>query len=213
MSLKVIGAGFGRTGTRSLKEALEILGFGPCHHMMEVFTHPEQVPFWDRVALKKPFEWEELFASYNSACDWPSCTFYKELADTYPKAKVILSLRDSKSWFKSVSNTIMPAMKKPTAENPGPLLPGVFGPLLIGEGTFGNDFSEAHMIDVYERHNAEVKRTIPAHRLLVFEAKDGWEPLCRFLEVKIPDVAYPSMNTTEEFQTRRRAMQAAAPKS
>jgi Sulfotransferase domain len=212
MSLKVVGAGFGRTGTRSLKEALEILGFGPCHHMMEVFSHPEQVQFWDRVALKKPFDWEEVFGAYNSACDWPSCTFYKELADTYPKAKVILSLRDAKSWFKSVSNTIMPAMKKPTDGNPGPSLPGVFGPLLIGEGTFANDFSEAHMIDVYERHNAEVKRTIPADRLLVFEAKDGWEPLCRFLEVKIPDVSYPSMNTTEEFQARRRAMQSAAPK-
>jgi hypothetical protein len=212
MSLKVIGAGFGRTGTRSLKEALEILGFGPCHHMMEVFTHPEQVPFWDRVALKQPFDWEELFANYNSSCDWPSCTFYKELADHYPKAKLILSLRDSKSWFKSVSNTIMPAMKKPEPGGPGHILPGVFGPLLIGEQTFGDDFSEAHMIEVYERHNAEVKRTIPAERLLVFEAKDGWEPLCRFLGVKIPDVAYPSMNTTEEFRERRRAAQAAAPK-
>ena len=132
MSLKVIGAGFGRTGTRSLKEALEMLGFAPCHHMMEVFTHPEQVPFWDRVALGEKFDWEELFAAYQSSCDWPSCTFYKELAAYYPTAKIILSLRDPKSWFKSVSNTIMPAMKKAGAGGPGPLLPGVFGPILIG---------------------------------------------------------------------------------
>jgi hypothetical protein len=209
MALKVIGAGFGRTGTRSLKEALEIVGFKPCHHMMEVFTHPEQVPFWDRVARREKYDWEEVFANYQSACDWPSCTFYEELADKYPDAKVILSLRDPKSWFKSVSNTIMPAMRKP--DGSGPSLPGVFGPLIIGEQTFNNDFSEAHMIDVYERHNAEVKRTIPANRLLVFEAKDGWEPLCKFLGVKVPDVPYPQMNSTEEFQERRKAMAAQAP--
>jgi hypothetical protein len=204
MSLKVIGAGFGRTGTRSLKEALEMVGFAPCHHMMEVFTHPEQVPFWDRVATGQKFDWEELFKDYQSSCDWPSCTFYKELADRYPQAKVILSLRDPKSWYKSVANTIMPAMKKPEPGAPQ-RLPGVFGPLLIGEKTFGFDFSEAHMIEVYERHNAEVKRTIPRDRLLVFEASDGWEPLCKFLGVKVPDAPYPNMNTTEEFQARARA--------
>jgi len=208
MALKIVGAGFGRTGTRSLKEALEILGFGPCHHMMEVFTHPEQVEFWDRVATGQKYDWEECFANYQSACDWPSCTFYKELADKYPTAKVILSLRDPKSWFKSVSNTIMGAMKKPDANAGGVVLPGIFGPKLIGERTFGFDFSEEHMIDVYERHNAEVKRTIPANRLLVFEAKDGWEPLCKFLGVKAPEVPYPAMNSTEEFQERRKAMAA-----
>ena len=205
MSLKVIGAGFGRTGTRSLKEALEILGFAPCHHMMEVFTHPEQVQFWDRVALGQTFDWEEIFTSYQSSCDWPSCTFYRELAARYPTAKVILSVRDPKAWFKSVSNTIMPAMKKPVDGAQGPALPGVFGPLLIGEGTFGNDFSETHMIEVYERHNAEVKRTIPAERLLVFEVDQGWEPLCKFLDVAKPAKPYPILNTTEEFQARRRA--------
>ncbi len=204
MSLKVIGAGFGRTGTRSLKEALEMLGFGPCHHMVEVFMHPEQVPLWDKAAVGEMKNWEEIFATYNSACDWPSCSFYKELADFYPNAKVILSLRNPKSWYKSVSSTIMPAMKKP---EPGQQarLPGIFGPRIIGEGTFHNDFSEANMIAAYERHNEEVKRTIPRERLLVFEAKDGWEPLCKFLGVPVPDKPYPLMNTTEEFQTRAAA--------
>jgi len=205
MTLKIVGAGFGRTGTRSLKEALEILGFGPCHHMMEVFVHPEtQAPFWDRVALGQPFKWEEGLGGYNSACDWPSCTFYKELAEYYPQSKVILSLRDSKSWYKSVANTIMPAMTQPKEGAGGPRLPGIFAPKLIGERTFNNDFSEAHMIAVYERHNEEVKRVIPKDRLLVFEAKDGWEKLCPFLGVPIPDKPYPNMNTTEEFQTRVR---------
>lgn len=205
MELKVIGAGFGRTGTRSLKEALEILGLGPCHHMMEVFLHPEQVPFWDRAAQGQKVDWNEVFAKYQSACDWPSCAFYKELADVYPKAKVILSLRDPKAWYKSVSNTIMPSMKE------GGRLPGIFGPLIIGKNTFGNDFSEAHMIDVYERHNAEVRRVIPKDRLLVFDARDGWEKLCPFLGVPVPDKPYPNMNTTEEFQTRMKAVAAGRP--
>ena len=206
MSLQVIGAGFGRTGTRSLKEALEMLGLAPCHHMMEVFLHPEQAAFWDRAAQGETMKWDELFHAYKSACDWPSCSFYKELMAQYPKAKVILSLRDSKSWFKSVSSTIMPAMKKreagPDGKPMGPGLPGIFAPLLIGEKTFGNDFSEAHMIEVYERHNEEVKRTVPADRLLVFQASDGWEPLCKFLGIKVPEAPYPKMNTTDEFQAR-----------
>ncbi|MGH6980562.1 MAG: sulfotransferase family protein [Stellaceae bacterium] len=201
MSLKVIGAGFGRTGTRSLKEALEMLGFGPCHHMVEVFMHPEQVPLWDRAALGQMQNWEEIFATYNSACDWPSCSFYKELADFYPDAKVILTLRDPKAWYKSVSSTIMPAMKKPE-EGQERRLPGIFGPKIIGENTFGFDFGEENMIATYLRHNEEVKRTVPRDSLLVFEAMDGWEPLCTFIGVEVPAQPYPKMNTTEEFQAR-----------
>jgi hypothetical protein len=197
MSLKVIGAGFGRTGTRSLKEALEILGFAPCHHMVEVFMHPEQVPLWDKAALGQMTDWDELFANYESACDWPSCYFY-------PDAKVILSLRDPKSWYKSVAATIMPAMMKPK-DGDERRLPGIFGPKIIGEDTFHNDFSEKNMIRVYEAHNEEVKRAIPKDRLLVFEAKDGWAPLCKLLGVAVPDQPYPSMNSTEEFNTRAAA--------
>ena len=167
--------------------------------------HPEQVPFWDRAALGEKVDWNEVFANYQSACDWPSCSFYKELADVYPHAKVILSLRDPKSWYKSVSSTILPSMKE------GSRLPGIFGPLLLGKKTFNEDFSEAHMIDVYERHNEEVKRVIPKDRLLVFEAKDGWEKLCPFLGVPVPDQPYPSMNSTEEFQARVTAAAAGQP--
>ncbi len=202
MALDVIGAGFGRTGTSSLKGALELLGFAPCHHMVEIFSHPEEVPVWDAAARGETVDWDALFARYKASCDWPSCSFYKALADHYPNAKIILTLRDSQSWYKSISSTILPSMKQ------GGRLPGIFGPLLIGEKTFGNDFSEAHMIDVYERHNEEVKRIIPANRLLVFEASDGWAPLCQFLGVAVPDMPYPKNNTTEEFQARVAAMQA-----
>jgi len=169
--------------------------------------HPEQVQFWDRAAQGQITDWEELFKDYNSACDWPSCSFYQELAAFYPDSKVILSLRDSKSWLKSVSNTILASFRKPGAD--GPRLPGIFGPLLIGDKTFHNDFSDENMIAVFERHNAEVQRVIPKDRLLVFEANQGWEPLCRFLGVPVPDVPYPAMNSTEEFQQRRAAMAAA----
>jgi hypothetical protein len=207
MSLKVIGAGFGRTGTKSLQEGLQILGFAPCHHMYEVIVNPEQVPFWDRAAQGESMNWDDVFARYKAACDWPSCSFYKELADYYPDAKVILSLRDPKSWYKSVAGTIIGSMKKPEAGGRA-RLPGIFGPLLIGEKTFGNDLSEANMIDVYERHNAEVQRVIPADRLLAFEAKQGWEPLCKFLDVPVPSTPYPNVNSTEEFQARIRARSA-----
>jgi hypothetical protein len=202
MTLQVVGAGFGRTGTVSLKLALEKLGFAPCHHMSEVFQHQEQVPFWDRAAQGETMNWDDVFSSYRASCDWPSCAFYKELADFYPQAKVILTLRDPQSWFKSVSATIMGAMRKPE-HGPG-ILPGIFAPLIIGENTFGNDFREAHMIDVFERHNEEVKRTIPADRLLVFEAREGWGPLCEFLGKPVPDMPYPKANSTDEFLAHAR---------
>jgi len=204
MSLKVIGAGFGRTGTASLKEALEMLGFGPCHHMIEVFLHPEQVAFWDRAATGGIANWEEIFNAYQSSCDWPSCYFYKELAAFYPQAKVILSLRDPKSWYRSVSGTIMRHLKAAAEGQPGGP-PGKFAGTVISEKTFHNDFSEEGMIAAYERHNAEVMRTIPRDRLLVFEAKDGWWPLCDFLGVPVPIKSYPRNNTSEEFQARESA--------
>jgi hypothetical protein len=208
MSLKVIGAGFGRTGTSSLKKALESLGLGPTYHMYEIIVHPEYGRFWDALAHGKSVNWDEVFEGYTSSVDWPSCNYYKELAAHYPEAKVILSLRDPKSWYKSVSETIMPSMRGPiilpNGKRVGP--PGDFAKILIGDQTFGQDFSEDHMIDVYLKHNEEVKRTIPKERLLVFEAADGWEPLCQFLGVPVPAEPYPKLNTTEDMQARRKAL-------
>ncbi len=204
MALEVIGAGLGRTGTMALKQALEQLGYSPCHHMYDVIQHPEQAGFWERAARGETVDWEEVFADYRASCDWPSCSFYKELADRYPAAKVILTLRNPKAWYKSVCNTILPAMKGPMflpdGSRVGP--PGEFAALLIGEKTFGMNFDETHMIAVFEQHNEQVKRTISAERLLVFEATQGWEPLCRFLGVPIPGMPFPLTNTTEEFQKR-----------
>ncbi|MBV8799693.1 MAG: sulfotransferase family protein [Alphaproteobacteria bacterium] len=204
MPLDVIGAGLGRTGTMTLKTALEKLGFAPCHHMYEVIQHPEQAAFWEAAARGEPVDWEEVFAGYRASCDWPSCAFYKELAARYPAAKVVLTLRDPHAWYRSVCNTILPAMKGPIVlpdgSRAGP--PGDFAALLIGEKTFGNDFSEEHMVAVFNRHNEEVKRRIPPERLLVFEAAQGWEPLCSFLGVPVPSEPFPLTNTTGEFKKR-----------
>src|SRR5436309_15782365 len=116
--MKVIGAGFGRTGTLSVKAALEELGFGPCYHMVEVFDKPRHVELWQAAAEGKPIDWDELFAGYNAAVDWPACTFYQQLMQAYPAAKVLLTVREPQSWYESTKNTIYPASRM-SPDSPG----------------------------------------------------------------------------------------------
>lgn len=202
MALKVIGAGLGRTGTFTLKTALEMLGFGPCHHMVEVFGNAErQVPLWNRAADGEPVDWDEVFAGYNATVDWPGCHFYAELAAHYPDAKVILSKRDPERWYESMSETILKSMEQMgLAEGPAPDdHPMRFGGVIIPQKTFGFDFSKDNVIAAFERHVAAVRETIPTERLLEFEASQGWEPLCAFLGVPVPDAPFPRTNSREEF--------------
>jgi hypothetical protein len=202
MALKVIGAGLGRTGTFTLKTALEMLGFGPCHHMVEVFANPAQVPFWNRAADGEAVEWDEVFAGYNASVDWPGCHFYAELADRYPDAKIVLSKRDPERWYESMSETILKSMSLMgfgAAQEMPADHPMRFGGVIIAEKTFGYDFSREGVIAAFERHVAAVRETIPADRLLEFEAVQGWEPLCAFLGVPVPDVPFPRTNSREEF--------------
>lgn len=201
MGLKVIGAGLGRTGTLTLKTALEMLGFGPCHHMIEVLGNPAQVPFWNRAADGEAVDWDEVYGSYAATVDWPGCHFYGVLAQRYPEAKVILSRRDPERWYESISETILTSMTA-MGLNADPIPadhPMRFGGLIIPKKTFGYDFSKENVIAAFERHNAEVIATIPPERLLVFEAAHGWEPLCSFLGVPVPDQAFPRTNSREEF--------------
>ena len=204
MALRLIGAGFGRTGTLSLKVALETLGCGPCYHMMEVLGKPAHVDLWSRAADGEAIDWEDLFDGYPAAVDWPACYFWRELVDRYPAAPVLLSLRDPAGWYKSVRSTIYRAM----TEFEPPDVPAIRKQLamtrkIVLEQTFGGRFEEeAHAISVFERHNEAVKAAIPAERLLVYEPGDGWEPLCKLLDVPVPDEPFPHVNSTEDFLGR-----------
>lgn len=199
MALKVVGAGFGRTGTLSLKYALEKLGFGPCYHMREVFPRPDHVRAWHRLAFGGEMDWDALFHDFQATVDWPSARWWREIAAHYPDAKVILSLRSPDSWYKSMSETIYRPMKNPLPEGVPELvrLQNEMARQAILAETFDRRFEDkAHAIDVFNRHNQEVRDTIDRARLLVFEARDGWEPLCRFLEVPVPAEPYPHVNDT-----------------
>lgn len=203
MALQVIGAGLGRTGTMTLKTALEQLGFGPCHHMVEVFAHmPVQAPFWRAAAGGAAVDWDQGLAGYRASVDWPSAHYYRELAAHYPDAKVILSRRDPERWYDSMSETILKAMTMPVFQAAGGGEPPMaFARMIIHDQTFHGDLSRANVIAAFERHNAAVIADIPADRLLVFEAAQGWAPLCAFLGVPMPDAPFPRTNSREEFWT------------
>lgn len=202
MTLSVIGAGFGRTGTLSLKFALEALGFAPCHHMMEVFMNPPQAPIWSAAARGEPVDWEALLTGYKATTDWPSCHFWRELALRFPAAKVILTARDPEKWFSSFSETILKALSAPPPQgdaDPVMAAIGEMGNLIVREKTFAGNFDKAHVLKIYTDHIETVKRTIPPERLLVYEVGQGWEPLCKFLGVPVPATDFPRTNSREEF--------------
>jgi hypothetical protein len=199
MALKVIGAGLGRTGTLSLKFALEYLGFGPCHHMAEVWANAaDQLPKWLAAVAGQP-DWEAIFDGYASAVDYPACTWWRELADLYPEAKIILSVRGADSWFDSVTSTVFsPALMTNLAQ--GPVKTFLDGAVLAD---FGDRITDrAFMTDYFEKRTAAVIAQVPPERLLVFEAKQGWEPLCAFLGVPVPSIPYPRVNSREEMLER-----------
>jgi hypothetical protein len=200
MGLEVIGAGFGRTGTVSLKAALERLGFDPCHHVFEVPQHPEQMPYWNAAADGEAIEWDDIYAPYKATVDWPGAFFYAELAERYPAAKVILTTREPNSWYDSISETVfkvqaeMGLTTKVAADHPMR-----FASILIPQKTFSFDLSRENAVAAFERHNAEVRRRIAPERLLVYEILQGWEPLCIFLGVPIPAEPFPRANSREDF--------------
>ena len=198
MTLKVIGAGLGRTGTLSLKLALETLGFGPCYHMVEVFSNPQAPGWWAATADGAGPGWETIFAGYGSTVDWPSASYYRQLAEAYPDAKVILTERDPEAWFQSTQETIFnQGHGPPRSSDIEAMINNVIGRMFDGKL---ND--RDRLIAGFRAHNAEVRRVIPAERLLVYFAADGWGPLCDFLEVPLPAEAMPNVNSTQEFKAR-----------
>ena len=200
MALKIIGAGFGRTGTSSLQAALEQLGFAKCYHMTETMKNPSHAQFWADVFAQKEVDWDAFFVEYQSTVDWPGCTYYKELMEQYPDAKVLLSVRDPEHWYESTRKTIYPIRNSLLIKMIELFVPHMrmMNPVITGsiwQGTFDNRFEDKeYAIGVYNRHIEEVKAYVPAERLLVYNVKEGWGPLCRFLSVDVPDIPFPHLN-------------------
>lgn len=199
--LQVIGAGFGRTGTHSLGHSLEKLGFGPCYNVREISKNLGHTDIWNNAIDGKPIGWDLLFASYNSAVEWPTVAFLSEVVQHFPQAKVILTLRDPESWYESANATIFDGLEL-SVHNPDLVKRKRSGMMrrLILERTFARKYrEEEHALKVYEQHQQNVIELVPAERLLQYDVKDGWEPLCEFLNKSIPDEPFPRMNVRAEF--------------
>jgi hypothetical protein len=211
--MKVIGAGLPRTATTTTLIAFEQLGFAPCYHMREVFADMDaQLPHWERAVAGDP-DWEATFAGAESSCDFPSAYYYRELMEFYPEAKVVLSVRSAESWVRSMRDTVWPVYFGPSpmhhvsearraVDRNWDRYITFMTALTFDErtGAMGGDHSsDAGLAAIMERWNARVKADVPPERLLVWEPSDGWEPMCEFLAVPVPDGPLPRVNDTAAF--------------
>jgi len=197
MALKVIGAGFGRTGTMSLKAALEQLGFDPCYHMVECF--PKGPKHWDlwTAAINDSPNWDAIFEGFEATVDFPACTSYRALAEYYPDAKVILTVRDPEAWYTSTQETIF---AKPWLDWLDSSEASAYFAATINNYFDNRMQDHDHLVRRFNQHIEEVRATIAPERLLVFEVKQGWEPLCEFLELPVPNTQFPHVNDTAATQ-------------
>ncbi len=202
MALRVFGTGFGRTGTNSLKLALEQLGIGPCHHMYEIRDDPAQMPYWQAVARGAAPDWDAAFAGYASSVDWPSVCFWREITAHYTDAKIVHTHRAEDAWLRSLHATIQPILRDRGNVEPGHRRDLMdMSQVLIGERTFGGRMGEVdHALSVYRAHDAEIRAAFTPDRMLVFDVTQGWPPLCRFLDVAVPDMPFPYVNRSQEFR-------------
>lgn len=205
--MKVIGAGFGRTGTMSQKAALEQLGFGPSLHMVDVVRQPELLPEWQAAVDGGDVDWTRVLDGWQSCVDWPACTFWEQIHATFPDAKVLLSVRDPEAWHascaKSIRASAQAAARGELAGGELDVSPDVLKLIngLIWDGTFAGRFEDRDFaIGAFEAHNAAVRAKVPADRLLVYEVAQGWAPLCEFLEVPVPEEPMPHLNDAEAFR-------------
>ncbi|MFE9280451.1 sulfotransferase family protein [Nocardiopsis alba] len=204
----VIGAGFPRTGTTSMKAALERLGLGPCHHMSEVLESSSLADRWAAIASTPAGEvdWVRLMEGWRSGVDWPLSFFWRELADAFPDTRILLTVRDPYRWYASMHATIFEAIRESVRAPDDQLLPEELTTILplldrmwnahFGVGP-GEVPDEATAVAAFERHTARVRAEVPADRLLVYRVGQGWEPLCAFLGVDVPDEPFPRLNDTE----------------
>jgi hypothetical protein len=200
MALRVVGAGLGRTGTLSLKQALEQLLGGPCYHMLEVFGKRDVIDTWHRAVNGDPPDWDQFLAGYVATVDWPAAAFWEELADANPDAVVLLSTRDVDGWWESASNTIFAVRPEPESGS------DVEAQFAMATDMFRNTFTpdwreEGPAKAAYVAHNERVRATSPSARLVEYHPGDGWGPLCAALGVPEPADPYPHVNSTSEFRT------------
>jgi hypothetical protein len=200
VTIRLIGAGLGRTGTMSQKQAIERLTGERCYHMFEVFTHPEDVPTWAAAVAGEPVDWDALFGDCVATVDWPGCNFWRQLADAYPDAPVLLSTRDSaETWWQSADNTIFNVFRNGPEDPDDPWF-RMADPLI--RAVIPDPSDEAGSKAGYERHNAEVRAAIEPARLIEWQPGDGWAPIAAALGVAVPDEPFPHTNSTKEFRTR-----------
>jgi hypothetical protein len=202
MPLEVIGPGFARTGTKSLKDALEILGFGRCHHMYEVFDNPPQVAHWQALATGKPVDWATAFAGYRSQVDEPGAHVWQRLTEAFPDAKVVYTRRPEDIWVNSFTGTVAKLVRAfPEMELPSHIsdMLTAMRQLLTGTTFRGNPEDPDVALEAYRRRETEVRAALSSERLLIFDVSDGWGPLCGFLGVEVPDQPFPHENQRGEF--------------
>jgi hypothetical protein len=195
----------------SLKLALEQLGFGPCYHMAEVMTRPGHDTMWLALAKGEASDWRPILEGFNATVDWPSTYFWRRLAADNPDAKIILTRRDPEAWYRSAATTIFGRMLEFETLRAGSGAEAIdlvrrrhmeMVNTIIVNDTFGGSLDKENAIRVFTAHNAAVCREVPPERLLIYEAGQGWEPLCRFLGVAVPEAPYPRMNSTDDFATQ-----------
>ncbi|GAA6186160.1 sulfotransferase family protein [Aliiglaciecola sp. NS0011-25] len=194
MTIKIIGAGMGRTGTASLKVALETLGLGQCYHMTEVLKNPKTATDWSNAAEGNA-DWDKIFNGYTATVDNPGCNYWKELADYYPQGKVILTVRDADKWFESTSETIHSSAFAGFIKNSS------FGEMVqktVWDIMENRMDDRKYMIDFFNNRTAEIIDYIAPERLLVYKVSEGWEPLCNFLDIPVPDTEFPRINSRDE---------------
>ncbi len=202
MPLSIIGSGFGRTGTMSLKAALNKLGFGPCHHMDEVIANPDQLPAWRQALRGGDVDWEMAFDGYSSAVDWPAAHYWEQLADTFPKAKIIHTTRAPEQWWASFSSTVGKVIgMKGTSDGAEQIrnAPELINEM-IAKQTFGSSHDDkSAALQAFEKRDADVRSYPAQERILIFDVTEGWKPLCAFLSVPIPNEPFPHSNSREDF--------------
>jgi hypothetical protein len=201
MTLRVVGAGLGRTGTHSLKIALEQLLGGPCYHMLEVIGHPEYAKYWQRATDGEPVDWQVVMDGYVAAVDWPAAAYWRELADANPDAIVLLSTRSSAdAWWKSADETIFEISRREVPPD-HELAEMIEMPRAMLTKTFTPNWSnEDEAKRAYEAHNANVRASARPDRLVEWQPGDGWDSICHALGMRVPDTPFPHVNTTDEFR-------------